>query len=226
MTVESMSQVVENIQSVYTIILALAVAEAFNQAIREAKPQAERPATTFVRWFDCFHHSRVPSLIVFLLMVVPFFQGNQKYLFLQYIEPLHGLHPLRVIPAAWLNIDCTVFTMEAGLFFVMARSLSAHRWQQFYASFIVLLTLDLIWAVAEKKHQKLHSAVPMEWIWSDLIMAAMFAVIIAVDWFFIKYEREKGFNHYCYWAATIVAVISLSYGYFYEIDYLIDDPNL
>jgi hypothetical protein len=219
MTVESMSQIVENIQSVYTIILALAVAEAFNQAIKEAKPQAERPATTLARWFDCFHHSRVVSLIVFLLMVVPFFQGNQKYLYVNYIEPLHGTSPLKVIKAMWLNIDCTVFTIEAGLFFVMARSLSAHRWQQFYASFIVLLTLDLLWAVAEKRH---GGAVPMEWIWSDLIMAALFAIIIAVDWFFIKYEREKGFNHYCFWAASIVAIISLSYGYFYEIDYLID----
>ncbi len=217
-----MSQVVENIQSVYTIILALAVAEAFNQAIKEAKPQAERPATTFARWFDCFHHSRVPSLIVFLMMVVPFFQGNQRYLFRQYIEPLHSISPPKVIHASWLNIDCTVFTIEAGLFFVMARSLSAHRWQQFYASFIVLLSLDLVWAVAEKRH---GAAVPMEWIWSDLIMAGLFAGIIAVDWFIIKYEREKEFNHYCYWAATIVAIISLSYGYFYELDYLIK-PDL
>jgi hypothetical protein len=49
MTVESMSEIVENVQSIYTIILALAVAEAFNQAIRETKPKEERPATTFVR---------------------------------------------------------------------------------------------------------------------------------------------------------------------------------
>lgn len=131
MSVESMSQIVENIQSVYTIILALAVAEAFNQAIKESKPKAERPATTLASWFDCIHSSRFVSLIVFLLMVIPFFQGNQKYLYLQYIEPLHRPNPPKVIKALWLNFDCTIFTLEAGLFFVMARSLSAHRWQQF-----------------------------------------------------------------------------------------------
>lgn len=68
-----MTQMVENIQSVYTIILALAIAEAFNQAIRENKPQEEQHATTLIRWFDCFHHTRFISLIVFLMLAVPFF---------------------------------------------------------------------------------------------------------------------------------------------------------
>jgi hypothetical protein len=219
MTVESMSQIVENIQSVYTIILALAVAEAFSQAIKETKPRAERPATTLASWFDCIHHSRFVSLIVFLLLVIPFFQGNQRYLYLQYIEPLHGLNPPRVVKALWLNFDCTVFSLEAGLFFVMSRSLSAHRWQQFYAAIIILLSLDFIWALIEKYH---GAAVPPEWLWYDLIMAIVFAAIIVLDWFFITYDRNKDLNRYCYWAASILAVLSLAYGYFYEIDYLID----
>jgi hypothetical protein len=219
MTVESMSQIVENIQSVYTIILALAVAEAFNQAIKESKPKAERPATTLASWFDCIHHSRFVSLIVFLLMVIPFFQGNQRYLFLQYIEPLHGTNPPKVIKALWLNFDCTIFTLEAGLFFVMARSLSAHRWQQFYAAIIVLLTLDFLWALVERSRE---AAIPREWLWYDIMMALIFAAIIAVDWFLIKYKRDKDFNYLCYWAASIVAILSLLYGYIYQIDYLID----
>jgi hypothetical protein len=219
MTVESMSQIVENVQSIYTIILALAVAEAFNQAIRETKPRAERPATTLVSWFDCFHHARVVSLVVFLLMIVPFFQGNQKYLYLQYVEPLHGPHPPKTISAMWLNFDCVVFSLEAGLFFVMARSLSAHRWQQFYAAIIVLLSLDLVWAAIEKHR---GADVPAEWLWFDGLVALVLAAIIVLDWFFIRYDRDKKLNVYCFWGASIFTACCLLFGYLFEIDYVIE----
>ena len=110
-----MTQVVENIQSIYAIILALAIAEAFNQAIKENKPETEKHASTFANWFDCLHHSRFISLIVFLLLAAPFFQGNQKYLYLQYIEPLHRPNPPQSISASWLNFDCLIFTLQSGL---------------------------------------------------------------------------------------------------------------
>jgi hypothetical protein len=195
------------------------VAEAFNQAIKENKPREEMPATTLVRWFDCFHHSRVVSLVVFLLMIVPFFQGNQKYLYLQYIEPLHSPHPPKSISASWLNFDCMVFSIEAGLFFLMARSLSAQRWQQFYAAIIVLLSLDLVWAAIEKLR---HSAVPSEWLWFDGLVALVLAAIILIDWFIVRYDREKQLNRYCFWAASLVTILCLIFGYFYELDYVIE----
>jgi hypothetical protein len=198
MTVESMTQIVENIQSIYTIILALAIAEAFNQAVRESKPEEEKHATTIVRWFECIHPSRFVSLIVFLLLAAPFFQGNQKYLYLQYIEPLHQPHPPKSISASWLNFDCLVFTVEAGLFFVMARSL---------------------WALIEKRR---GSAVPREWIWFDLSAVIVLVAIIVLDWFFIRYEKDKELNVYCYTAISIIAILGLTYGYFYQLDYLIE----
>jgi hypothetical protein len=219
MTVDSMTEIIEDIQSIYTIILALAIAEAFNQAIKENKPHEEKHAATLVSWFDCFHHSRIPSLIVFLLLAAPFFQGNQKYLYLQYIEPLHQLNPPKSISARWLDFDCLIFSVQAGLFFVMSRSLSARRWQQFYATIILLLSIDFIWALLERWH---GSAVPREWIWFDIIAVIILAAIIASDWFFIPYERDKVLNKYCYWTISIVAMLGLVYGYFYQLDYLID----
>jgi len=219
MTVDSMTQIVENIQSIYTIVLALAIAEAFNQAIKESKPHEEKHATTFLNWFDCLHHSRIFSLIVFLLLAAPFFQGNQKYLYLQYIEPLHQLNPPKSISARWLNFDCLVFSVQAGLFFVMSRSLSARRWQQFYATIILLLSIDFAWAMLEHWH---GSAVPREWIWFDLIAVIVLAAIIAWDWFFMRYERDKELNKVCYLTISAVAILGLVYGYFYQLDYLID----
>lgn len=219
MTVDSMTQIVEDIQSIYTIVLALAIAEAFNQAVKESKPDAERHATTITSWFDCVHPSRLVSLLVFLLLAAPFFQGNQKYLYLQYIEPLHQTIPPKSISAQWLNFDCLVFTVEAGLFFVMARSLSARRWQQFYATIVVLMTVDFVWALIEKMHK---SAVPREWLWFDLAAILILAAIIVADRYFVRYKRGEELNPYCYWSISIVAILGLVFGYFYQLDYLID----
>lgn len=219
MTIDSMTEIVEDIQSIYTIVLALAIAEAFNQAIKENKPETEKHAATFANWFDCVHHSRFVSLIVFLLLAAPFFQGNQKYLYLQYIEPLHLPHPPKSISAAWLNFDCLVFSLEAGLFFVMSRSLSARRWQQFYATIALLLSIDFIWALAEKSH---GAVVPPEWLWFDISAVIILVAAIAADWFLIRYDRDKELNKYCYWSISTVAILGLIYGYFYQLDYLIE----
>lgn len=219
MTVGSITQIVENIQSVYCIILALAIAEAFNQAIKENRPEHEKHATTLASWFDCVHHSRFISLIVFLMLVTPFFQGNQKYLYLQYIEPLHGPNPPKSISAVWLNFDCLVFSLEAGLFFVMSRSLSARRWQQFYATIALLLLVDFIWAGIERTH---GAAVPPEWLWFDIAGVLILLTIIVVDWFLVRYDRDKELNVYCYLAASAIAICGLVYGYVYELDYLIE----
>jgi hypothetical protein len=214
-----MSQIVENIQSIYTIVLALAIAEAFNQAVKESKPMEEVHATTIRNWFACVHPARIISLIVFLLLAVPFFEGNQRYLYLQYIEPLRLPDPLKSVSASWLNFDCLIFSVEAGLFFVMSRSLSARRWQQFYATIVVLLMVDFVWAVLEMWH---GSHVPREWLWFDLIASVALVAIILVDWFFIPYERGKEINIYCYLGVSALAILGLVYGYFYQLDYLID----
>jgi hypothetical protein len=214
-----MTEIVENVQSIYTIVLALAIAEAFNQAIKETKPAEEKHATTLKSWFDCVHYPRFISLIVFLMLATPFFQGNQKYLYQQYIEPLSQPHPPRSISASRLNFDCIVFTLEAGLFFVMSRSLSARRWQQFYATIVLLLLIDFVWAWIEKSY---GAAVPAEWLWFDVVAAVILVLFIAVDWFFVRYERGKELNRYCYLGISAVAIAGLIYGYFYQLDYLID----
>jgi len=219
MTSEAMQQIVENIQSIYTIVLALAIAEAFNQAVKKTAPEHEKHATTLRSWFECVHPSRFISLIVFLLLAVPFFQGNQKYLYLQYIAPLHEPNPPKSISAFWLNLDCLTFSLEAGLFFVLSRSLSACRWQQFYATVVILMAVDGIWSLAERRH---GTPVPAEWLWFDLGAIAVLGAIIAADRFFVRYERGTKLNVYCYAAVSLVAIVSLVWGYFYEFDYLIE----
>jgi hypothetical protein len=132
---------------------------------------------------------------------------------------LHQLNPPKSISAHWLNFDCLIFSLEAGLFFVMSRSLSARRWQQFYATIIILLLIDCIWAALEKWH---GSIVPREWIWFDFIAVIILAAIIASDRLFATYKRGEELNVYYYLGVSTVAILGLVYGYFYELDFLID----
>lgn len=140
-------------------------------------------------------------------------------MYLQYIEPLHQASPPKSVSARWLDFDCLVFTVQAGLFFVMSRSLSARRWQQFYGTIMLLLTIDFIWASLEKWH---GADVPHEWLWFDILAVIILAAIIVLDWFFIKYEKDKELNTFCYVGVSIIAILGLAYGYFYQFDYLID----
>jgi hypothetical protein len=81
------------------------------------------------------------------------------------------------------------------------------------------MAVDFVWAVIEKWH---GAVVPHEWLWFDLIAVILLAVIIVLDWFFIPYERGKELNIYCYLGVSIVAILGLIFGYFYQLDYLID----
>ncbi|HEX4084402.1 MAG TPA: hypothetical protein VHY22_05810 [Chthoniobacteraceae bacterium] len=219
MTVDSMNEVVENFRSIYAIISAIAIAEAFNQAVKEREPEAERHASTLRSWFDCIHPTRIVSLVVFLMLAVPFFQGNQRYLYLQYLQPLYSAHPPKTISALWLNFDCLTFSMEAGLFFVMSRSLSARRWQQFYGTIAFLMFVDFVWAVLELWH---GAGVPHAWLWFDLAAALALSAMIVIDWRFVRYDRGKQLNIYCFAAVSAIAILGLIYGYFIQLDYLIE----
>ena len=103
----------------------------------------------------------------------------------------------------WLNFDCVVFSLEAGLFFVMSRSLSARRWQQFYATIVVLMLIDFAWALVEKWR---GSAVPGEWLWFDIVAAAVegarlrFRPIIMTSFAFIF--GVLPLVHKCLWRAV------------------------
>ncbi len=40
---------------------------------------------------------------------------------------------------------------------------------------------------------------PTEWLWFDVIALVILAAFIVVDRFFVRYERGKELNLYCYW---------------------------
>lgn len=219
MTVESISEVVIDVQSIQTIVMALAIAEAFKQTVRELRPAEERHAVTLKDWLECIYPNRLVSLLAFLLLAVPMFLGNQKYLYTEYIAPLHSAHPPERVSALWLNVDGLIFLIEAGLLFVMSRSLSARRWQQFYGTVLLLMLLDVIWVLAARRHAA-HA--PLQWLWFDLIAIGICAAFLVADRFFMRYDRGRELNLWCFGLISLIAILGQAVGYLYQVDFLVE----
>ncbi len=117
-------------QRAFTIVLALALAEAFKQFIAD---KADKPEDRVIHW------DRLPALLSFLFLAFPFFHGMSRYFFVTYIHtttpPPHY--------AVYLMIDGIAFLFESAMFFVMSRTLSAGQWRRYYLSVLLLLAIDV-----------------------------------------------------------------------------------
>ena len=106
---------VDNLQRIFSIVLALALAEALKQFVAD---KATRPEDRAIHW------DRLMALIAFLLLLIPFYHGMGRYYFEVYhtkdLPRPYSLH---------LMIDSLAFTVEATLFFVMSRALSLVQWR-------------------------------------------------------------------------------------------------
>jgi hypothetical protein len=115
----------------FAILLALALGEAFKLVV------SEKEGEEFIAW------KKLYALISFLLLILPFYQGMNRYLLLTY-----GAHS--AAPGArsiFLIIDGAVFLFESALFFVMSRTLGIDKWQRFYWVVFVLLVVDTVWGL-------------------------------------------------------------------------------
>jgi hypothetical protein len=126
---KSILSTVKSLEWIYGVVLALSISEAFIQFASD--PNSEVPR---IQW------NRFLSLCSFLLLVVPFCHGMSRYFCEIYdrkhTNPNYG---------SWLLVDCTAFTVEAGLFFILTRSLAENLWPQFAIVVLVLLFLDVLW---------------------------------------------------------------------------------
>lgn len=154
------------LQGAYTIVLALALGEAFKQFVADG---GERN----IFW------NRSWSLVGFLVQIFPFFHGMSRYLFRTYLGP-------KAIPENWpayLMFDGIMFMMMSGCFFVMSRSLSPDRWKRFYGSAGLLLAFDSIWICVA-----MWRGVPDVQTWLHLNGVLAVAMVVA---FFIWRKTEN-----------------------------------
>jgi hypothetical protein len=131
MSEHAIESTVKSLQWIYAIVIALSIGEAFKQFVPDPDLSTGNRG---IRW------DRLPLLCSLLVLVVPFFHGMTRFSSDMYSQDKIGRYY-----GIWLLVDCSVFTMEAGLFFVLARSLSRDLWLRFAWTVMVLLALDIEW---------------------------------------------------------------------------------
>jgi hypothetical protein len=154
---------VDIMQRIFTIVLALALGEAFKQFVAD---KAEKPEDRVIHW------DRSLALVAFLLLLIPFYQGMGQYFYQVYLIPEQRPTPYSI----YLLVDCVVFTTEAGLLFVMSRALSSIQWRRFYASVLIILIIDTLWGgfVWLTHHQAI--------LWWLILNVVFMIVFVAILW--------------------------------------------
>jgi hypothetical protein len=147
----------------FTIVLALALGEAFKQFVTDKEEKA-------IQW------DRLPALLTFLFMAFPFFHGMNRYFFQAYQHPL----PTTASYAGSLLFDSIMFLTEAAFFFVMSRSLAGVQWRRFFLALMALLVVDTLWGWIEL------SRLPEINYWIILNITLMFLIGIPMAYFWKK----------------------------------------
>ena len=148
-------------QRVFTVVLTLALGESFKQFIYDKQ---EKSADTTIHWH------RLPSLVTFVLLIVPFFQGMSLYLSAVYGSKTHAADGRELLT------DAFVFTLDSAIFFAMSRMLSSAIWSRLFYFIIALLVVDASWI----RIQAHNLPVIRIWFWQDLGMigALLLALIL------------------------------------------------
>lgn len=155
-------------QRAFTIVLALALGEAFKQFVADKEEKT-------------IHWDRLPALLTFLLMVFPFFHGMNRYFFLTYLNPL----PVSKGYAGYLLFDSLVFMCESALFFIMSRSLAVKQWRRYFLAQLALLAVDTVWGFIEL------SKMPGIGYWIELNAFLAVALGLVLRYFWTKEDSSR-----------------------------------
>ena len=125
--------VVTNIQRVFAIVLALALAEAFKQLVSDNALDMNAPF---------WERRRIIGFFTFLLLLVPFFQGMNRYFYGTY-----AARPLRDGYQWSLAFDAFAFLVVSSLFFFLSRALAQDLWTRLTKIILSILVADSLWGV-------------------------------------------------------------------------------
>jgi hypothetical protein len=143
----------------FAIVLSLALGEAFKTVVSEDH---------FIYW------KKLYALLSFLFLILPFYQGMNRYLLATY-----GVRATALPPAGFLIVDGTAFMFESALFFAMSRTLAIEKWQQFYWLVVALLSVDSLWGLTVPLHANPGTALVIGH-WVELNMIALIILLAAL----------------------------------------------
>lgn len=182
MSQDAIECTVKSLQWIYAIVIALSIGEAFKQFVPDGDPGLNKPG---IRW------DRLLLLCSLLVLVVPFYQGMMRFFSDMYSrDKIDGYYGI------WLLLDCSIFTAEAGLFFILARSLSKDLWLRFAWTVMVLLALDIEWGALV---WKLRSSSISWWVIVNLLSVPCLAGVL---W---RFHRSKS-----WWAVLATSFVILA----------------
>ena len=144
----------------FAIVLAMALGEAFKHTV----PDKDE---VFVTW------TKLYALAAFLFLILPFYQGMNKYLLVTYGELAKSPRP----QAYFLVIDGIAFMIESALFFVMSRTLALANWRHFAWVVFTLLTVDSFWGLTVRLHAG-GEAVIQGWTFLNLVTSICLLILI------------------------------------------------
>jgi hypothetical protein len=180
----------------FVLVFALALTEALKQFVAEQPKQAsDTNSDKHIHW------DRLPALLAFVFLIVPFFQGTVRYFYLTYESK-------QQLPANYdqfLLIDGASFLTEAALFFAMSRAITPTRWRALYGCIICLLVVDSIWSGIEYWHGALPSP---DWIVLNIGLSVILVVLLLS---IRTYEGWKMWAALCFGAAAVIIRTVLDY---------------
>jgi hypothetical protein len=179
----------------FVIVFALALTEALKQFVAEQPKQANDPLS-----HKLVHWDRLPALLAFVFLIVPFFQGTVRYFYLTYESQMPSANYDR-----YLVVDGIAFLIEAALFFAMSRAITPTRWRSLYMCIIFLLFVDSCWSGVEY----LHGALPTpNWIYLNIGLAVALGVLLS---FIRTDERWRMLVALCLGTAVVIFRTVLDY---------------
>jgi len=86
-----------------------------------------------------YHAEYLPAMVAFLLIIVPFYHGANRYLDQTYVFQKVPIKPFTLL------VDFFVLFLEAMIFYWMALRLT--EWETFFSLLLVLLVVDIVWII-------------------------------------------------------------------------------
>jgi hypothetical protein len=71
-------------------------------------------------------------------------------------------------------LDSIAFVSESALFFIMSRCMASAQWCQFYATVVVLLILDSLWAF--------YALAPGTWMYLNFTVGPILLIAVVYFW--------------------------------------------
>ncbi len=177
-------------QTAFMIVLSLSLGEALKSF---ASDNQNHP----------LYWDRAPALLAFLLVFFPFFQSMSQYLYVTYLNPRTALE----FYPGYLVFDGLMFTLEAGCFFVMSRSLAPRIWRRFYASTLTLMAIDIGWT-SVNFFRGVHVG---DWLWLDIVVVVALLTLI---WF----ERGRPPSMRPSYVGLAIVAVTTALSYWLERD--------